>query len=125
MIAGSFMTTQFCVLLQDTQVPEQVWHVVASSTVFLNVLARLPQIITICREGSTGSLAFATQFLSCAGSVARLITVLIESDDLMYKIPFVTGFVLNLIIIIQFFIYWGADGEAKKVDKEGESKKSK
>jgi hypothetical protein len=64
-------------------------------------------------------------FLAWAGSIGRLATVLIESDDLFYKIPFVTGFTFNFIIVIQFFIYWNADSQAKKVDDKGESKKSK
>jgi mannose-P-dolichol utilization defect protein 1 len=44
-VMGSFMSTQFAILFQDTQVPVEVWTIVASSTVFINMLSRLPQII--------------------------------------------------------------------------------
>lgn len=83
-LAGSFMSSYFCVLFQDTQVPEHVWTYVSSSTLFLNILSRLPQIVEICRNGSTGQLAFATCFLAWAGSIGRLSTVLIEADNLLY-----------------------------------------
>jgi hypothetical protein len=72
---------------------------------------------------STGQMAFATFFLSFLGSVARLGTVLIESDDFMFKLQYIVGFILNCMIITQFGLYWSS---TKKVaDKKKDEKKKK
>jgi prolipoprotein diacylglyceryltransferase len=72
---------------------------------------------------STGQMAFATFLLTFLGSVARLGTVLVESDDFMFKLQYIVGFILNLMIIIQFALYWSS---SKKVDdKKKDDKKKK
>jgi hypothetical protein len=97
----------------------------------------VPQIFEIIKMRSTGQLAFATCFLGFAGSAARLSTVLIESDDMMYNVQFIIGFALNAIIIVLFFVFWGnaateqtateTSGKAKVADtkKGGKVKKGK
>jgi len=57
--------------------------------------------------------------LSFLGSVARLGTVLVESDDFMFKLQYIVGFILNLMIIIQFGLYWSAP---KKVSADKKKK---
>ena len=49
-------------------------------------MSRLPQIYTNFRNKSTGQLAFFTFFLGFAGSAARLATVLVETDDFLYRL---------------------------------------
>ena len=73
-----------------------------------DVIAKLPQIYTIYANKSTGALAFFSFFLNFGGSIARLGTVLMESDDFMFRLQYIVGVVLNTIIIIQFAIYWNA-----------------
>ena len=58
-------------------------------------------------------MAFATFLLNFLGSIARLGTVLVESDDFMFRLQYIVGFFLNTMIIIQFALYWNT---AKKVD---------
>ena len=53
---------------------------------FSDICSRLPQIYTIFSTKSTGSLAFLTVLLTWLGSIARLATVLNESDDFMFKL---------------------------------------
>jgi hypothetical protein len=60
-------------------------------------------------------MAFATFLLTFLGSIARLGTVLVESDDFMFKLQYIVGFILNLLIIVQFLLYWSAP---KKVDEK-------
>lgn len=74
------------VLVLDQGVPEQVWSAVSSSCILFNIMSRVPQIYQNFASKSTGVLAFATIFLAFAGSIARLGTVLVESDDAMYKL---------------------------------------
>lgn len=60
------------------------WSLVQQSNLALSLLSRVPQIITNFKNQSTGQLAFFTFFLSFLGVVARLGTVLIETDDKLY-----------------------------------------
>jgi len=78
----------------------------------------MPQIINTFRLGTTGQLAFATFFLNFAGSAARLWTVFVESDDFMFRLQFLIGFVLNVIIIFQFALYWNVKPAEDKPKKE-------
>jgi hypothetical protein len=54
-----------------------------------------------------------TFFLSFAGSVARLGTVLAETSDRLYQFQFILSVFLNGFIVLQFFLYWSSH---KKVD---------
>lgn len=74
---------------------------------------------------STGQLAFFTFFLGFAGTMARLGTVLVETDDFLFMLQTLIGAVLNGMLVFQFFIYWSST--SKKVDnqKKAELKKKK
>ena len=74
----------------------------------LDIVAKLPQLISNFKMKSTGQMAFATFMLNFLGSIARLGTVLVESDDFMFKLQYIVGFILNTMIIIQFALYWSA-----------------
>lgn len=84
------------------------WAIITSASTGMNIVAKLPQIWKIYSEKSTGALAFFSFFLNFAGSIARLGTVLIESDDPMFQLQYIVGVMLNTIIILQFFIYWNS-----------------
>lgn len=62
-------------------------------------------------------MAFLTMFLQFAGSIARLATVLIESDDFLFNLPFMTGTALNTALIAQFALYWSNTGSKAQVNK--------
>ena len=110
------------VLLDGKMVPKNVWPLISSSCILLNIMSRVPQIISIYSSKSTGVLSFITFFLACAGSYARLATVLIESDDLLYKTQFCISAGLNTTILIQFGLYWGSkDATADKKNKTAEA----
>jgi hypothetical protein len=51
-----------------------------------DIVAKLPTLINNFKMKSTGQMAFATFMLSFLGSAARLGTVLVESDDFMFKL---------------------------------------
>lgn len=62
--------------------------------------------MTNYRSQSTGQLSFVSFMLSFAGYIARLATVMIESDDILYKAQYMTGTCLTAILIAQFAMYW-------------------
>ena len=71
-------------------------------------------------------MAFFTFALSWVGSIARLGTVLVESDDFMFRLQYITGTILNTFIIIQFGLYWNSSkAPPKKVDTKNVKKNNK
>jgi len=58
-------------------------------------------------------MAFFTFALAWVGSIARLGTVLVESDDMLFRLQYISGVFLNTLIVVQFALYWNV---AKKVD---------
>lgn len=98
------------------------WNLISGSNTALTVFSKLPQIIQNFRMGSTGQMAFLTFLLNFLGSVARVGTVLMESDDFMFRLQYLAGLFLNFIIIVQFAMYWNV---AKKVDASSTLDKNK
>ena len=83
-LAGAFLTAYCVILVQDTMLTDEMWGYVQNAAIAIVFLSRVPQIVAIFMEGTTGALAFATVFLGWAGSIARTSTVMIESDDFYY-----------------------------------------
>ena len=63
-----------------------------------------------------------TVFLQTAGGAARVGTVLVESDDVMFQAQYIIGLLLNMIIFLQFFCYWGS-GKRVSVSADAKGKK--
>ena len=74
------------VLLEGSLMTEQYWDFVVSSQLLLILITRVPMIVTAFQEKSTGANAFATFFLAFVGTAARTMTVIMESDDFMYRL---------------------------------------
>ncbi|KAH7006337.1 hypothetical protein EDB82DRAFT_493348 [Fusarium venenatum] len=97
----------------------------------LSVASKIPQILTIFQQGTTGQLsAFAVSqfyfsnsqtttnnfqvFNYLAGSLSRIFTTLQEVDDKLILYGFVSGFALNAILALQMIFYWNAPTEKAK-----------
>ena len=121
----------FVLFSGDKFLGEAQWQLVQQSNMFLMVSSRVPQILTNFQNQSTGQLAFFTFILNFLGGIARLATVLVETDDFMYQLQFIIGVALNGIIVLQFVLYWnnGADGkkvqEKKPISQDSPTKKAK
>jgi len=65
--------------------------------------------------------------LNAVGSIVRLLTVLVESDNFYYNLQFIVGAALNNTLLMQFFLYWNnAPKKAEaKTDAKKETKKDK
>ena len=68
-------------------------------------------------------MAFVTFFLSFAGSIARLGTVLKESDDFMFRLQYIISVFLNFMIITQFALYWKTTSAKVQAEKKLDKKK--
>lgn len=124
--AEKFVTFAFfavyAYLLFNNLLTDAQWQLVSSSSTGLGFLSKCPQIIQNWRMQSTGQMAFLTFLLTFVGSLARLGTVLHQSDDFFFRLQYITGSLLNTIIIIQFGLYWNV---AKKVDASSTLDKNK
>lgn len=107
-----FSAYTFVLFQGSTYLGDAQWALVQQSNMLLMVGSRVPQILTNFSNKSTGQLAFFTFILNFLGGVARLATVLVETDDFLYQLQFILGVSLNGIIVIQFLLYWNNTGAA-------------
>ena len=96
----AFTSAYSTVLLMDTNVPESAWPIISQCNIFCNILSRLPIIYENYCTKSTGVLAFLTFFMGWAGALARMATVLMESDDPMYQAQFIMSAFLNTSVMV-------------------------
>jgi len=76
----------------------------------LSVASKLPQILTVYRQGGTGQLSAFAVFNYLAGSLSRIFTTLQEVDDRLILYGFMAGFVLNAVLAGQMVYYWNEKG---------------
>ncbi|CDW85211.1 UNKNOWN [Stylonychia lemnae] len=122
-ILSAFFFVYSFILLNDTLLSEEAWTFIAQINILLLCSSRLPQIFTNFQNKSTGNLAFITFFLGFGGSLARLGTVIVETDDFVFLLGFVVAVCLNGIIVLQFILYWN-NSKHPKVDNTKKEKKN-
>lgn len=102
----AFTTYSFLLFSGNRYLGEEAWFYIEKMNMVLLLPSKLPQIMDNFWNKSTGQLAFFSFLLSFLGGIARLGTVLIETDDLIYQLQFLIGVLLNGVIVIQFVLYW-------------------
>ncbi|EOO00492.1 putative mannose-p-dolichol utilization defect 1 protein [Phaeoacremonium minimum UCRPA7] len=85
----------------------------------LGVASKLPQIIAIWQEGSTGQLSAFAVFNYLIGSLVRIFTTFQEVDDKLILYSFIAGFALNLVLAAQMVYYWNTPSK-KALGKQKE-----
>ncbi|KAK9249241.1 hypothetical protein V1506DRAFT_527449 [Lipomyces tetrasporus] len=89
-----------------------------AATIPLSLASKVPQIVTIFSNKSTGQLSAVSVFAYLAGSVARVFTTVQEVDDQIVLSGVVLGALLNGVLVVQMVMYWGAAAPVEK-DKKG------
>ncbi|KAG9189760.1 hypothetical protein G6011_06628 [Alternaria panax] len=84
----------------------------------LGVASKVPQILTVWSEGSTGQLSAFAVVNYLLGSLSRIFTTLQEVDDPLILYGFIAGFALNAILFLQVVYYWNAPASKKTVSKK-------
>lgn len=82
-------------------------------TIPLGLMSKIPQIVDVQRNKSTGQLSAFAVFNYLLGSVARVGTTLAEVDDVLILASFLGGAVLNLVLAGQMVMFWNNKGEKK------------
>jgi mannose-P-dolichol utilization defect 1 len=113
-LAGTFIAgvaaAIYALLVSDTAVNTELMNYLQAGAGVLSVASKLPQILTVYREGGTGQLSAFAVFNYLAGSLSRIFTTLQEVDDKLILYGFVAGFVLNAVLAGQMVYYWNEKG---------------
>ena len=76
-------------------------------TLPLSLFSKLPQILQNHRARSTGQLSTFAVVSQVGGCAARLFTTSQEVNDPLVAAGFALALVLNLVVGIQMYVYWG------------------
>ncbi|KAF8651168.1 hypothetical protein AX16_004846 [Volvariella volvacea WC 439] len=98
-------------------IPMNLLSLLQLGTLPLSVLSKLPQIRQNARSQSTGQLSAFAVFAQVAGCLARLFTTATEVGDWLLAAGFGMALLLNLVLGVQLWMYWG-NWEGKIVDDE-------
>ncbi|OMH80246.1 Mannose-P-dolichol utilization defect 1 protein [Zancudomyces culisetae] len=83
-------------------------------TIPVLISSRIPQILKIHTEKSTGQLAAFTVFNYFLGSLARVYTTAVEIQNRVVLMGFVLSFAANAILAFQMLYYWNSTSRKSK-----------
>lgn len=78
------------------------------ATIPLGLASKVPQIINVARNKSTGNLSAFAVFNYLFGSLARVFTTLAEVEDPLILYGFLGGAFLNFVLVAQMIWYWNS-----------------
>jgi mannose-P-dolichol utilization defect protein 1 len=99
-----FMIVILLILYEGSVVDHEFWEVVLLVSMILNLLSKMPQIYSNIKMKSTGQMATSSFVLAWVLSIARLFTVLVESDDFAFHVQNVLAVALTTTLCIQLLI---------------------
>lgn len=79
------------------------------ATLPLSLFSKLPQIAQNHRARSTGQLSAFAVLAQVGGCAARLFTTATEVGDIVVSAGFALALLLNLVLGVQMYAYWGKD----------------
>lgn len=90
-------------------VPKETLALIQIATLPLSLFSKLPQIVQNARSRSTGQLSTFAVVSQIAGCLARLFTTATEVGDIIVTAGFALALVLNIVLGVQMWMYWGKD----------------
>ncbi|EFW99098.1 monosaccharide-p-dolichol utilization protein [Grosmannia clavigera kw1407] len=123
-VLAAVLATGTASLFSEAAVNTELLGYLQAGAGTLGVASKIPQILAIWLEGSTGQLSAFTVFNYLVGSLSRIFTTLQEVDDKLILYGFVAGFVLNAVLTAQMVYYWNAPAKKAAKAKKPASKKS-
>lgn len=92
--------------------PKDTLAILQMATLPLSLFSKLPQIAQNYRAGSTGQLSAFAVISQVIGCAARLFTTSQEVGDPVVLTGFALALVLNLLLGVQLWLYWGKTDKA-------------
>ncbi|KAF8318398.1 mannose-P-dolichol utilization defect 1 protein, partial [Clavulina sp. PMI_390] len=111
--SGAYMATLIAAVIGVVLLiwPYSQLHLLQLSTLPIGLVSKIPQIASNAGARSTGNLSAIAVGAQVAGCAARLFTTATELNGDAYVLwGFIFAFVLNAILAIQIWMYWGAEG---------------
>ncbi|EFA85890.1 transmembrane protein [Heterostelium album PN500] len=96
--------------------------ILTSANIGVAIFSKIPQLFMNFREKSVGQLSFVTTLLNFIGSLVRVFTTLKEIPDKIVLLSYSVGAGLNLLMLIQFILYWNNKTPTRKVVQPGKKK---
>lgn len=90
--------------------PTPTLAVLQLATIPLSLFSKIPQIRQNTRARSTGQLSAFAVISQIAGCLARLFTTSAEVGDPILTAGFALALLLNIVLGVQMWTYWGKDG---------------
>lgn len=90
-------------------VPSSTLAFLQAATIPISLFSKLPQIRQNSRARSTGQLSAFAVVSQIVGCLARLFTTAAEVGDLIMAAGFALALVLNVVLGVQMWAYWGKD----------------
>ncbi|RPA97207.1 mannose-P-dolichol utilization defect 1 protein [Choiromyces venosus 120613-1] len=120
-------------LFQEGIISPEIMVYLQTATIPLVLASKVPQIIEIARQKSTGQLSAFAVFNYLFGSLARVFTTLSEVNDPLILWGFIGGAALNAVLAAQMMYYWNSgqkggkspNTHSKKFYAKGKSPKPK
>ncbi|KAI8082762.1 uncharacterized protein BX664DRAFT_284471 [Halteromyces radiatus] len=97
----------FCVLLVPSWIPDWLLSSLYAITIPMTLASKLPQIYTNYENQSTGQLSVFAVLNYFAGTTARVFTTMTELDDPLMLAGNVLASLLNGVLVMQVYLYWG------------------
>ncbi|PGH10307.1 mannose-P-dolichol utilization defect 1 [Blastomyces parvus] len=103
----------------DTLIDQATMGYLQAGAGVLGLASKVPQILTVWKEGSTGQLSAFAVFNYLLGSMMRIFTTIQEVDDKLLLYGFIAGFALNVIMGLQMLYYWNAPATTPAKKSQG------
>ncbi|KAI8333714.1 hypothetical protein BC941DRAFT_434270 [Chlamydoabsidia padenii] len=94
-------------LQQPDLIPASAMASLYAATIPLSLASKVPQIWANLKNKSTGQLSVFTVMNYFLGSAARVFTTWTELDDPLMLLGTLLATGLNLLLVLQVFLYWG------------------
>lgn len=89
-------------------------------TIPLSAISKFPQIASNYSARSTGQLSAFAVIANILGCLARVFTTLTEVQDQLVLWGFLIASVLNIVIGVQMWMYWGNDGASVRGNEKSD-----
>ena len=114
------ISTIVCSVVLCTLAPDTL-SLLQLSTLPLSLFSKLPQIRQNARSQSTGQLSTIAVAAQIAGCAARLFTNATETGDNLLAAGFVLALLLNIVLGMQLWMYWGNGDKSVAAKDKSES----